>query len=173
MSSVDFTRKSCVFYLAFWTLLCVGLTIVLLTCPRLQQLVTATELRALHVSVPRRVTWETPVEVALCARHHQSVLVRGRQHVTIDRQHVAAARTRAPQRVTVGINKELCIPRLVCTAQSHKDLIAVHQRIAVCTDALYLSTYITMQIQNTVNNLILVCLYVRSFKKLRTLSNYI
>ena len=113
-------------YLALWTLLCVDLSIMLLTRPRLQQLVTASELGTLHVRMPRRVARETPVEMALRTRHHQSVLVRGRQHESIDCQHVTAARARTAQWVAVGVDKELRIPCLVCTAKPCKDLVAVH-----------------------------------------------
>lgn len=109
---------------------------MLLVCPRLQQLVTALELGALHARMPRRMAREAPVELALGARHHQAVLVGGRQRAAVDRQHVAAAWTRPAQWVAVGLNEELRVACLVGTAQSRKNLVAVHQRAAVGTDAL-------------------------------------
>jgi len=99
---------------------------VLFTRPGLQQLVTATKLGTLHLRMPRRVARKTPVKMTLGACDHQSKLVGGRQHFIVYRQHVAAARTRPTQWITVGVNKELRVVCLICTAQPRKDLIAMH-----------------------------------------------
>jgi len=123
-------------YLALWTLLRVDLSVVLLACPRLEQLVTAPEVGAPHVGVPGGVAQETPVKLALRARHHHAKFVTGREQFPVDRQHVTAARACAAQRVTVGIDQKLRVACLVCTAKPRKDLVAVHQRTAVGTDAL-------------------------------------
>jgi len=109
---------------------------VLLARPRLEQLVTTPEVGAPHVGVPGGVAREAPVKLALRARHHHTKFVTGREEIPVDRQHVAAARARAAQRVAVGIDQELRVARLVCTTEPRKDLVAVHQRTAVCTDAL-------------------------------------
>jgi len=127
-------------HLALGALLCVGLPVVLLARPHLEQLVATSELCALHVRVPRRVARETPVQTTLCARHHQTVAVRGREDAGVNGKHVAAPWTRAAQRVTVGIQEELRVPGLVRAAEPREDLIAVHQGAARRANTLNLHT---------------------------------
>lgn len=123
------TRRPLDVRLTVWTLLSVRLSTLLLSRPRLQQFVTLAVLPAGGAIVPRRLTREAPVEVAVSTRDLQTFRL-SELRVRIELSGDTAARTRLDARVAVGIDEEPVELALRVVVEPEDDLVAWDVRVA-------------------------------------------